>query len=151
METYSEMFVLTMALYFGYHYFFPRKVKSISSLSDDEKKDVFEDIMTQLNSHKKKEASDEEGDLDSDEEVDLDYDEEADEEAELEADESVDNDRDEAVYVKFPKLSRVRRGYYRVRFEDSDNPSINFVSIKDKNLFDKIQLSVNKQVHSHKQ
>ena len=41
----------------------------------------------------------------------------------------------ENVYVKIPKVPKLRKGHYRIRFESCDEPGVDFVSVVDKDLY----------------
>lgn len=42
---------------------------------------------------------------------------------------------DEEMYVKIPKVPRLRKGYYRIRFENSDEPAIDYISTVNKDIY----------------
>ena len=42
-------------------------------------------------------------------------------------------------FVRFKHLPRLRKGYYRIRFENSDNPCTDYLSISDRDTYEKIK------------
>tara|TARA_Y100000389_G_scaffold98868_1_gene95561 strand:- start:2838 stop:3389 length:552 start_codon:yes stop_codon:yes gene_type:complete len=139
-------------------------------LSDDVKDQICNDILSDLNYNNKpykmkftNEVDNEEpceldneesceldnddyNDRDYDEDDDLDYDEDNDYDTEVE--EELSKIEKNKNYCNFPKYAKLRKGYYRIRFEDSDHPKLDYVTVGDKDLFNHIHTQVQQMILS---
>ena len=63
---------------------------------------------------------------------------------------TTDLEEEEDLYVKIPKIPRLKKGYYRIRFENSDEPGIDYVSLSSKDVFMQIENIVKDMVNKNK-
>lgn len=121
-------------------------------LSDSEKKDICDSILNDINfnntglDHEETSGLDNDQDNEEHEEDNEEYEEDNEEhEEDNEYDHKTMLKKDE--YCNFPKHPKLRKGYYRIRFENSDRENeLNFVSINNMELFHKIENKVNQMI-----
>ena len=112
-------------------------------LSESEKKNICDSILNDINfnnneveygeSNTQTESCEDNYDADED---DYDYDEDDYDDEDDEGEIKTNRDK----FCNFPKHPKLRKGYYRIRFENSDIESeINYISINNRELFERIQ------------